>query len=208
MKKTFLILLILSVCLSAFAESVIDSASFNIFAKYGNTDSSYTLSIVNLYADTNSEIANNERIPVSVEDFDSVKTQKDHIDLFKVVLNHKGYYANDYTVNVDSSKGFIYADNPDKREGGEIRYTASATVSSEQGIQASSETLNPQTGNGNDLKKEYAIKFEKFDTNNFKYELTIGIKANDYTDFLKKYNNAKESNDVLELDFTVSLEAN
>lgn len=208
MKKSILILLFIFTSLSGFAEQVIDNASFNIFAKYGNTDSSYTLSIVNLYADANSEIANNQRIPVSVEDFDSAKTQKDHIDLFKIVLNHKGYYANDYTVNVNSSKGFIYADNPDKREGGEIRYTASAMVSSEQGIQANSETLNPQTGEGNTLKKSYEIKFEEKNYNNFKYELTIGIKANDYTNFLKEYNNAKESNDVLELDFTVSLEAN
>lgn len=211
MKKTFLILLILSVCLSAFAESVIDSASFNIFAKYGNTDSSYTLSIVNLYGDKNSEIANNQRIPVSIEDFDSTKTQKDHIDLFKVIFKHTGNYdkTNNYKIRIKTSKGFAYSDDTV----GSVRYNLNAKVSSDNNLELTDAAQKPEPETpGNTLTIYCPVEFrDNSSVKDFTYELTVGVKVNEedgYESFKKEYIEDVKDKDVAELTFTVSLEAN
>lgn len=211
MKKSILILLFIFTSLSGFAEQVIDSASFNIFAKYGNTDSSYTLSIVNLYADANSEIANNQRIPVSVEDFDSAKTQKDHIDLFKVVFKHTGYYdnTNHYKIRIETSKGFAYSDDTV----GSVRYNLNAKVNPESNLVLTSDAQNLEPSNpGNSLTKDCPIAFtENNISTDFTYELTVGVKVNEedgYESFKKEYIEDVKDKNVAELTFTVSLEAN
>ena len=212
MKKSILILLFIFTSLSGFAEQVIDNASFNIFAKYGNTDSRYTLSIINLYADANSEIANNQKIPVSVEDFDSAKTQKDHIDLFKVVFKHTGYYdnTNHYKIRIETSKGFAYSDDTV----GSVRYNLNAKVSSDNNLELTDAAQKPEPENpGNTLSIDCPVEFrDNSSVKDFTYELTVGVKVNEdgnnsYASFYNEYiNNVKDKEDA-ELTFTVSLEA-
>lgn len=214
MKKSILILLFIFTSLSGFAEQVIDNASFNIFAKYGNTDSSYTLSIVNLYADANSEIANNQKIPVSVGDFDPEKTEKGFIDLFKVVLYHKGFYNNSYDIRIETSSGFVYMNQGKNDTVGSTRYNLSAKVNPESNLELTSDAQNLEPSNpGNSLKKDCPIDFtQKYIFTDFTYELTVGVKVNEdgnnsYASFYNEYiNNVKDKEDA-ELTFTVSLEA-
>ncbi len=212
MKKAFLFLLIIFTCLSGFAEPVVDSASFNIFAKNGNTGGNYTLSIVNLYADANREIANDERIPVSVEDFDSDKTEKDFIDLFKVIFKHAGSYDNQnpYNIHISTSKGFVYSDDTV----GSIRYNLNAKVSSDYALMLTEDAQKPEPEKpGNTLTIDCPIQFkDNYIKGDFTYELTVGVKVNEdkdnsYDSFKKEYfEHVKDKFDA-ELTFTVSLEA-
>lgn len=214
MKKSILILLIIFTSLSGFAEQVIDSASFNIFAKYGNTDSSYTLSIVNLYADANSEIANNQKIPVSVDDFNPEKTGKKFLDLFKVVLYHKGDYNNSYNIRIETSSGFVYTNQDKDDTVGSTRYNLSAKVNPESNLVLTSDAQNLEPSNpGNSLTKDCPIAFTEDNiSTDFTYELTVGVKVNEdgnnsYTSFYEEYLENVKDKAVAELTFTVSLEA-
>lgn len=218
MKKSILILLFIFTSLSGFAEQVIDNASFNIFAKYGNTDSSYTLSIVNLYADANSEIANNQKIPVSVDDYDSEKTGKEFLELFKVVFKHTGTYDNQnpYIIGIDTSKGFEYWDQEAQKEEtvGSTRYNLSAKVNPESNLVLTSDAQNLEPSNpGNSLTKDCPIAFTENNIfTDFTYELTVGVKVNEdgnnsYTSFYEEYLENVKDKAVAELTFTVSLEA-